>query len=241
MGRFITYLLENHGLTEVSQMFPTAAFNALLRQEIEKVMPFVSDPKLQADLRSLLNINAVGYADRSLARAGFGDEERDGLVHDLFVRWLVKPGGLVGNWKMDAPLSLRFKRALKNAIATLAVRASRRRRRFEEMPDDQLQDERTKEDDDLIGDFRAWLRQTLGASAVAVIDTRLAGGNINSLIGVDPGIRSSYRLKEIVKAIKAAATRWAAADAAFQNRVRQLMDAEHATVAKRFRKRAGRV
>ncbi len=234
MGNFIAYLLECHDLKEVSKLFPTDAMNALFRQEIEKVMPLVDDAKVKADLLGLFNVDAVGYVSRSLATAGFGDEERDALTHDLFVRWLIKPGGLVSKWKMQGPLSYRFKKAVKNAIATLAVRASRRGRRFGAMPDDQVASEDPRDDDDLISDFRQWLARTLGTSAVIVFDARVAGEDIKSLIGTNTDIRSSYALKKLVQSIKATAVRWAGTDPAFQEKVRRLMDAEQETLAKRF-------
>lgn len=234
MGNFMTYLLDHRPLREVTEMFPRSAMNQLFQREIEQLIPQVDDPELKSDLVRLYNLDITGYVDKSLRSAGFRDPDLDGLVHDIMVKFLVTPGGLVSKWKRDAPLSFRFKRALKNAVATLADRDSKRRRRVQALPDDVIQDERPRDEEDLITDFRRWLEDQHGIPAVVVFDARLDGRDIKDLIGIAVGIPTAYALKRIVQQIKSAAVRWAGTDPAFQEKVRRLMDREQTTIAKRF-------
>lgn len=106
------------------------------------------------------------------------------------------------------------------------------------MPDDEIQAERPRDDDDLIADFRRYLQDQHGTPAVVVFNARLAGEDIKALIGkTAAGIPSAYALKKLVQQVKASAVRWAGTDPAFQEKVRRLMAAEAETVAKRFGRR----
>lgn len=241
MAHFINYLVE-HGLwSEVLSEFPRGQINALIARQVDEAIPLITDPEVRSDALTFSNMDYVAYIDRSLLSAGFVDEvARDELVSDLISKMLVSPGGLVSRWRRDAPLSYRFKRAVKNWIATMSERASRRRRRFRELPNDQTAREQPRDDDDLITDFRRWLKAQHGMPAVVVFNARLEGRDIKDLIGTAIGVPSSYALKRIVQQIKSAVVRWAGTDPAFQVKVRRLMDAEAATVAKRFgRERVG--
>lgn len=239
MGNFLNYIV-GHGLwNEVSTGFPRDQINALLSRQIDEVIPQITDPEVKSDAISFRSMDFVGYISRSvrsaLSSAGFPDEAGiDGHTSDLITKLLFAPGGLVSKWRRDAPLSYRFKRAVKNWITTLAERTSRRRRRFRELPDDQIAREQPRDDDDLIADFRRWLENQYGLTHRLVFDARVEGREIKSLINQVAGIPSSHRLKTIVQQIKAAAVRWARTDPAFQMKVQRLMDAEAATLAKRF-------
>ena len=234
----MTYLLTHRPLNEITEMFPRQALNGLIRREIEEVIPQVEDPEIRSDLERLYRMDYAGWIDKLLRVAGFRDPQLDELVHDILVKLVVSPGGLVSRWKKDAPLSFRFKRAVKNAVTTLAERQAKRRRRFTPLPDDELQEKQPQSNEDLINDFTRWIKKTLGPSAVAVFLARLAGQDIKSLVGTDPGIPTAYSLKRIVQQIKASVVDWAGTDPVFQEKIRRLMDAEQETLAKRF-KRAG--
>lgn len=209
--------------------------NQLIQREIEEVISQVEDPEIRNDLERLYQMDYAGYIDKSLRGAGFRDPELDELVNDIIVKLVVSPGGLVSRWKRDAPLSFRFKRAVKNAVTTLGERAVKQRRRFTPLPDAELQEKQPQSQEDLIEDFRKWIGKTLGPSAVAVFQARLAGQDIKDLVGTaSAGIPSSYVLKKIVQQIKASAVDWAGADPVFQEKIRRLMDRESLTVAKRF-------
>ena len=231
MSTFTAYLVRRLPLVEVTSFFPTEKMNDLFVREILRVIPAVQGTQLGDDLARLLNWNFVGYIDKAL-KSAFGDAERDALVHDIVVKMLVSPGGLVSGWKMDAPLSWRFKRSVKNAIITLGQKA-KRRRRIRELPDDQIQQERPRSNEDLIHDFREWIRMRVGEPAVKVFDARLANEDIKNLVGQE-GIPSNYALKQLVQRIKSQAVLWAGTDPAFQIRVQKIMDAESQTLARRF-------
>jgi len=233
MGNFMTYLLTHRPLNELTELFPRQALNGVVRRDIEEVIPQVEDPEIRSDLERLYQMDFSAYIDRSLRAVGFRDPQLDELVHDILVKLVVSPGGLVSRWKKDAPLSFRFKRAVKNAVTTLAERQAKRRRRFTPLPDDELQEKQPQSNEDLINDFTRWIKKTLGPSAVAVFLARLAGQDIKDLVGTD-GIPSMFRLKTIARAIKASAMDWAGTDPVFQEKIRRLMDAERLTVAKRF-------
>lgn len=216
-------------------MFPRSAMNALFQNEIRKVLPSVGEGIQRDDLIALLDYDFVGYIDASLRNAGFDEAERDPLVHDLVVKLLISPGGLVSRWKMDNLLSHRFKRSIKNAVITLSQKQARRRKRMRELPDDQVAREQPRDQDELVRDFREWLRLRHGEPAVRVFNARLEDRDIKDLIGRE-GIPTAYALKRIVSQIKAAAVLWAGTDPAFQERIRWMMDAESKTLAKRFKK-----
>jgi hypothetical protein len=233
MKTFSDYLLLRVPLAEVTELFPRSAMNALFIKEINKILPSVGSGILRDDLVSLLGLDFVGYIDTALRKAGWANVERDGLVSDLVVKLLVSPGGLVSRWKMDAPLSYRFKRSVKNQISTLAVRASKRRRRYSTLPDEVTAPRSSHPEDDPIIDFRNWLEMRFGKPAVYVLNARLEDRDVKSLIG-SPGIASAYALKRLVSQIKASAVTWPGSDPAFQEKVRRLMEAESQTLAKRF-------
>lgn len=234
MGNFMTYLLTHRPLNELTELFPRQALNGLIQREIDEVIPQVEDPEIRSDLERLYQMDFSGYVDRSLRASGFRDPELDELVHDILVKLVVSPGGLVSRWKKDAPLSFRFKRAVKNAVMTLAERQAKRRRRAQPLPDDEIQEKQPQSNEDLINDFTRWIKKTLGPSAVAVFLARLAGQDIKDLVGTDPGIPTAYSLKRIVQQIKASVVDWAGTDPVFQEKIRRVMDAERLTVAKRF-------
>ncbi len=231
MKTFNDYLLLRIPLAEVSELFPRSAMNSLFRDAILKILPSVGKGIQRDDLVSLLDYDFVGYIDASLRNAGFGEAERDALAHDLVVKLLVTPGGLVSRWKMDTLLSYRFKRAVKNAVITLGQKHARYRRRSKDLPDDQVA--RPRDEDDLIGGFREWLRDRLGEVAVRVFDVRLAGEDVKDLVGT-PLVPTSYALKKVVQQIKATAVTWAGSDPEFLQKVSRMMAMEDETLARRF-------
>lgn len=233
MAHFMSYLLEHH-LREITEMFPRQSMNQLLQREIETVIPLVADPEIRTDLERLYAMDYSAYVDRSLRAVGVRDPDLDEYVHDILVRLLVSPGGLVSRWKRDAPLSFRFKRAVKNAVLTIATRDSRRKRRVREMPDDEVPVYQPQDENELINDFRKWLEDEHGIPHRMVFDARLEGRDTKDLIGAV--VPSAFALKKIVQTIKASVVRWAGTDPSFQTRIRKLMDAEESTLSKRFRR-----
>ena len=232
MSTFTAYLVRRLPLCEVTELFPIVNINDLFKSVLLEVLPVVEDKPIRDDLVQFLDTNFILYMDRSLANAGFKGDELDDLVHDLVAKLLVSPKGLVSGWRMEGPISARFKKSVKNYVIT-AWQKAKRRRRIRELPDDQIQQERPRSNEDLIHDFREWIRMRVGEPAVKVFDARLADEDIKNLVGQE-GIPSNYALKQLIKRIKSQAVIWAGTDPAFQIRVQKIMDAESQTLARRF-------
>jgi hypothetical protein len=174
----------------------------------------------------------VGYIDRALRNASIGDEELDEMVQRVFVKLLVSPGSLFRGWNRSTPMTARLKLAVRNSAITIGERTAKRRKRTQELSHD-LPAGRAGSTDDLVHEFRLWLRLRYGETAVRVFDARLAGEDIKVLIGTD-GIPSAYALKRIVQEIKAGAMAWTKSDPELNFLVQKMMDAEAGTVAKRL-------
>jgi hypothetical protein len=215
---------------EVTELFPKASVNALFQREIDSLLDTVEDDAARKDLIAFRQMDQVGYIDRSLRRAGFGEAELDALVHDVAVKLLL--GSFFRKWS-GQPLLGRFKVAVKNAITTMAVKASKHRKRSNELPAEIPG--RQSPGDDMIQDFRNWLEFRYGELAVRVLDHRLAGDDVKELIG-RPGLETSYRLKQAVQQIKTAAKVWAARDPVFLSKVEKLLADAQKTLEKRFRR-----
>jgi hypothetical protein len=235
MQSFISYLLTHH-LTEVSQWFDRQGMNALFKQEIEKTLPMITDPLVREDLESLVQFDLVGYLDRSLRRGAglLQDDDLDEEVQKIVMKLLVAPGTLFRGWNRMFPMSARLKASIRNAVLSIGQRTARHRKRSHELPSD-LAAKEASAGDDIVADFREWLRRLYGEPFVRVFDARAANEEIKSLIGSE-GIPSSYALKAISKAIKAAALAWTRSNPQLNFLVHKALGDEGKTAAKRFRR-----
>ena len=227
---FFAYLiraLPNADLVEVSELFPRHQINQLFIKEIDKLIR--QRPNDPEDLRELRAMDLVGYIDAAVRRSGFQDHDRDELVQEIVTKLLM--GGFLRGWT-GGPIVARFKASVRNHIATLAVRRSRYRRRSAELPADVPA--RKQDIDDLVHEFRAWLRLRYGVTAQQVFDHRLAGGDSKELIGI-PGIETSYKLKKIVQQIKEGAREYGSRDPEFLSMVERAFAEESETMARRFK------
>jgi hypothetical protein len=222
----------NQLVREVTELFPKASINALFQREIDTLLDTVTEEEARRDLIAFSQMDQVAYIDRSLRRAGFDQSELDSLVHDIAVKLLL--GSFFRKWS-GQPLLGRFKVAVKNAITTLAMKASKQRKRAGELPPEVPGRQSTN--DELIEDFRNWLEFRYGDAALRVFDHRLAGDDVKELIG-RPGLETSYKLKQAVQQIKTAAKVWAARDPVFLSRVEKLLADEKKTFEKRFGSKA---
>jgi len=127
-------------------------------------------------------------------------------------------------------MSARMKTAIKNHIITLFKKKQRRERRIQKLPDT-VASRQCDDDPSLIERFRDELRRRFGEAGVTVFDARLADEDIKSLIG-SKGISTSYRLKQIVQGIKAAARD--IGDECLQSMVARMSVQESETLARRF-------
>ena len=227
---FFAYLLKalpTADLVEVTELFPRHQINQIFIAEIDKLIR--QRPNDPADLRELRQLDLVGYVDAALRRSGFQEHDRDELVQEVVTKLLM--GNFFRGWT-GGPIVARFKASVRNHIATLAVRRSRYRRRSGELPVDVPA--RKQDIDDLVIEFRAWLRLRYGVTAQQVFDHRLAGGDSKELIGI-PGIETSYKLKKIVQQIKDAAREYGSRDPEFLSMVERAFAEESETMARRFK------
>ena len=227
---FYAYLLKSLStadLVEVSELFPKQKINDLFIKEIDQLIR--QRPNDPEDLRELRAMDLVSYIDAALRRSGFQDHDRDELVNEIVTKLLM--GRFFRGWH-GGSIVARFKASVRNHIATLAVRTSRYRRRSGDLPVDVPA--RKQDIDDLVHEFRAWLRLRYGGTAQQVFDHRLAGGDSKELIGI-PGIETSYKLKKIVQQIKEAAREYGSKDPEFLSMVERAFAQESETMARRFK------
>lgn len=228
---FYSYLLSHlpdAPLLEISDLFPKDQINELFYREIDKLLQHVSDPRAVEELHQLRRIDMVRYIDAALRRFGFGDPDLDSLVHDLVVKLLIT-GNLFRGWTNQSLVG-RFKIAVANAAKTLGSRRSKQRKRSRELHDDHPV---RVSSDDLIDEFRNWLRARYGEVAVRVFDHRLDGGSTADLLG-EPGTKTSYKLKKVVASIKDAAREYSARDPELFRMVARAFDDEALTMRRRF-------
>jgi hypothetical protein len=163
---FSTWLRSHHQhIAEVSELFPREGMNALFYDEIEKL--HARQPMEPAELQRLMNMDFVGYIDRSLRSSGFRDPELDPLVHDIVVKLIT--GALFAN--VQGPFLARFATAVKNSIITLAGKRLRIRRRYSDHPLETVPQQMALDTEpDVIEQFRQYVLRTLGAVALRVLE-----------------------------------------------------------------------
>lgn len=218
-------------IQEVSELFPKNEINDLFRREIDKLVKRATTERVIEELLIFRDMDFTGFIDRVLRQAGFPDADLDSLVQDIVVKLLVT-GNLFTGW-FGQPLSARFRVAVRNAVSTLAVKRQRYRRRSKDLPQDAIQPSLT--DASAIEEFRRYVQQTLGDAAATVLDQRLVGEDTKLLIG-QPGIETSYRLKQLVNRIKNALRTFAKNNPELREMVERAMEAESETIKKRFGK-----
>jgi hypothetical protein len=230
---FYSYLythLDDLRLLEVSDLFPRDQINELFYREIDRLLREVGDHRSREELQEFRRMDHVAYIDSSLKRAGFRDPDLDPLVHDLVVK-LIVTGNLFSGWHGQSLIG-RFKVAVSNAIKTLATKRSSYKKRSLALPDD-LRSPPQQDSDDLIHEFRLWLRARYGEVAVKVFDHRLEGGDTSELVG-EKGLESSYKVKEAVKTIKNAAAEYFQRNPALFRNIQKVFDREQRTLNQRF-------
>jgi DNA-directed RNA polymerase specialized sigma24 family protein len=237
------HIIDLLDLLEVSGEFPRGEFNALFRQQFARRVSQVGTEEAEQQLMQLHGFDWIGYLARALRSAGFKDADIDPNAHDIVVKLLVQ-GQLFPGWDGRSPLIARFKVAVKNAILNQVEKRQVRRRRI---PATSIHHDDDKSAMDiaapaptshaLIDQFRDFLRRRYGAAAVEVLDQRLEGGEVKELIG-QPGLETSYRLKQVVQAIKQAAEEFAQDEPELLSMIRRAMASEAETVARRFTAKA---
>jgi len=220
-------------LLEVSTEFPKGQINELFDKEIDKLLRQVDQPEIRLQLQKARRFDWVGYIAKSLRNANIPHHDIDYATHDIVVKLLVT-GSLFRGWH-DQPILARFKVAVRNAVLNRLEKHNRRRKWFPHVsPEDvEVAMHAAPGDEELIEKFRAEVEKRLEPLCLGLLDIRLDGGETKSLIGSpDYASATAYQVKRAVQKIKALAQQFGDAD--FQARVQRLMDAEQATLAKRF-------
>lgn len=224
---YLCRTLSTESLMEVSDLWPVDRVNELFNKEITKLLQ--QHPDQAEDIRELGQINIVHYVDSALRRSGFQDHDLDELVQDILTKLLLgnffkgyREGSLVG----------RFKVSVANAIKTLISKRARSRKRSSDLPDG-IPASRPQDHDDVIREFRNWLRIRYGETAVKVFDHRLEGGDTADLIGL-PGLETSYKVKQAVRDIKSGVAEYSTRDPDFFRTVQRAFESEKATINRRF-------
>lgn len=233
------HIIDLLDLLEVSGQFPRGEFNALFRQQFARRVSQVGTEEAEQQLIQLHDFDWIGYLARSLRSAGFRDADIDPMAHDVVVKLLVQ-GQLFPGWNGKSPLIARFKTSVKNAILNQVEKQRVRSRRIPATSIHQQDDAPAMDvtappptSHALIDQFREFLRRSYGVAAVEVLDQRLEGGEVKELIG-QPGLETSYRLKQVVQAIKQAAEEFAHDEPELLSMIRRAMTSEADTVEKRF-------
>jgi hypothetical protein len=243
-------------LTEAYFTFDPQAYRQLFEDELEKVIQR-ADPAHRQSLEQLRGLDWVGYIAKGLRNAGFRDQrEVQERTHDIVVKLLT--GTLFRGYDVrggddgEAYLLKRFARAVANGIRNMVEKERNRRRLLPTVSigqdyrpgDDDLPDRTSADDDEgLIDDFRRLVGQRLGKLGCAVLDARMAGDEMKSLVG-RPSLGSPGRfvVKQVVQQIKELAREFAQrhGDPAFTREIDRAMEREGATVQKRLATGAAR-
>jgi len=222
-------------LREISELFPTRGYQEIIAREVQRLREKTDDPVALSHLDEFERLDVVAYLDSSLRRAGFHENERDALVHDVCVKLLM--GSFFRGWTGQS-LVARFKVAVRNAISSLQSRAAKRRRRQADLPDDVAAAPRA--DGEIVGEFRNFLLRRFGDAVVRVLDHRLEdGGDTKDLVGTAPGLESAYKVKKAVSQLKDAIRMFAAGDPELSRRLDGLFAQQQMTFDRRFGRMAG--
>jgi len=226
------YLLH---LLEVSTEFPRMELNELFDRQINRLLRQVQQPEVRRSLEKSRGFDWVAYIAKSLRNANLPHHEIDAETQGIVVKLLVHPGTLFRGWH-DQPILARFKVAVRNAVLNRLEKCNRRRRWFPHVsPEDvEMAMHSAPGDEEILEKFRAEVQKQLGTLALAVLDARLDGLDVKSLVG-NPDVMSpsAYQVKKAVQEIKALPARFG--DEQFQAQVQRMMNAEQQTLARRSR------
>ena len=193
--------------------FDRDGFNAVFGQQLDALLPRVSDPTRSASLRRIRSLNWIDYIMTAHRNAGLSNlNEREEAAHDVAVYLLVNPGQLFGGYDPTAsgPLEARFTLAVRNAVRNILRTRSRRAARSPALTGDII-DARTAPiqsgaDDNILDLFRDQRRQEVGDIAVRLFDRRLDGVSLRRL-SQEPTFRSlgDWGVRRVIGRIRDAA------------------------------------
>ncbi len=204
---------QNWFLLEGGQL-DRAGFNALFRDQLDELVPRVTDPRRRTALVGMRAMDWIGYILTAVRNAGIvGDADREAAAHEVAVHLLVQPGRLFTGYDPAAsgPMPARFTVAVRNALRNVLRSRSRRRSRASGETADaatappDLGRQRV-DGDDLFTAFNSQLRRTLGAVAVEFLSFRLQGFSTRQITRRKKFARlGRWRVRQLIAGIRAEA------------------------------------
>jgi hypothetical protein len=113
------------------------AYNDLFRQELERLLPRLTDPLQRQHAEAMRDFDWTRYMAGAIRNAGIANQDEiDEKIHEIVIRMLVSPAGLFRDYdeRRHGPFDLRFKRALANALNNLTEKERNRKRRIPSIP-----------------------------------------------------------------------------------------------------------
>ena len=217
-----------------------AQYDRLFDDELGKIVGRVRGSARRQALERMRGFRWMAYIATSVRNAGWRDQrEVQERAHDVAAKLLT--GGLLRDYDeaRHGPMDLRFKRSVANAIRNLVEKERNRRRLLPTVPierDDLSARQPAQDDEKVIQDFRKLVRRRLGQLGVAVLDVRLAGGEVKGLVGrPDLGSPGRWGIKNAVQRIKELAREYAQSlgDSELLRRIERAMASEEETIQRR--------
>lgn len=192
-------------------------FNAEFRRQLAELLPRVSDTSRRISLEAMREFDFLAYILTSLRNAGLLDrQEREEAAHDVAVYLLVQPGQLFAGYNPSSsgPMAARFRLAVQNAVRNVLRSRARRAARSPALTGHRadallatVPDSRHGRDDDaIVGVFRAFLHDEIGMRAVTLLDLRLDGMSLRQIARqpefVDLG---AWGVRQLMGRVRAAA------------------------------------
>ena len=206
-------------------------YNQLFNDELEKVIQRTHDPEHRRVLESLRQMDWIAYLAASIRKRFRGEREVQERTNDLVVILLMSKLFRGFDERTSGPMDRRFKRSVANAIINM-LEKERNRKRFFPTASQEFQPEipaRRTSSEELIQDFRRLVKHSLGEIGLGVLDARLNGQEMRSLVGnPEFGSPTVSKLKRIVRQIKSLAKDFAGDDEGFLRQVERAMGREAA-------------
>ena len=228
-------------LDETYFTFDPKEYNELFDKELEKVIGRTRDPAHRQALEGMRGFRWMSYVAASVRHAGFHDQrDVQERSHEVAVKLLM--GTLFRGFdeKVSGPMDRRFRRSVGNAVRNMAELERNRRHYLPTVPIQDVEPASlTPEDgggEKVIKDFRQLVRRRLGGLGVAVLELRLDGGEVKSLVGLPAlGSPGKWVVKKTVQEIKELAREYARSlgDPELLRRVERAMASEEETIEKR--------
>ena len=167
-------------------------FNDEFRRQLDELLPRITNTTRLASLEAMQNFDFLGYLLAALRNAGLLDQqEREEAAHVVAVYLLVQPGQLFNGYNpassgpMEARFALAVRNAVRNVLRSRARRAARSPSSTGNRADavlDAIPDRRhDSADDNVVDEFREYLRKEIGMLAVQMLDLRLDGMSLRRI------------------------------------------------------------